>query len=306
MVKEILAQVSAERIRAHIQALEGIRHPVAAPEALERAADYILAAFQRLDYQVEAQSFIFSENGRTYRNLAATRRGGAEPDERWLVIAHYDTVAESPGANDNASGVAVLLELARVLEPLALRRTVQFIAVCLEERQKEGGLEEAGLFGSRALVSQAKLEDWKIGGAIVLDTVGCAGDEILQQTPAGLPVQLPEKGNFIGVIGNTASQGLVQRFMQAVEQYQFALPVTPFVVPGRGEMLPDTRRSDHVPFWDQGYPAIMLTDTANFRYPHYHQPTDTLEKVNLSFVAEVCRVVTAMVADAASWSSYGP
>ncbi len=186
----------------------------------------------------------------------------------------------------------------RVLAPVELDRTVQFVAVNLEERQKEGPLEEAGLFGSRALAVEAANQGWKIEGVIVLDAVAYAGEGIVQQTPQGLPVKLPEVGNFIAVVGNAASRGLVELFVQTVERHRISLPVVPLVVPGNGEMLRDTRRSDHAPFWDKGYKAVMLTDTANFRNPHYHQPTDTLETLNVSFTAEVCRAVMGVVVDA--------
>jgi len=100
-------------------------------------------------------------------------------------------------------------------------------------------------------------------------------------------------------VGNEASRGLVEAFVQAVGRYRIPLPVVPLVVPGNGEILSDTRRSDHAPFWDMGYRAVMVTDTANFRSPHYHQPTDTLDTLNIPFAAEVCRAVVATVLDLA-------
>jgi len=296
VAEELLNQVSVDRIREHIRVLEGVRHPVAAPQALERAADYIYDSFQSLSYRVEPHLFTFA--GREYRNTIATRVGKRRPDERWLVIAHYDTVEGSPGADDNASGVAALLEMAKVLEPVEFGRTVHFAAVNLEERQREGPLDEVGLWGSRALAAEAETQNWQIAGVIVLEMIAYAGKSIVQRGPAGLPLQLPEYGDFIGVIGNVASSDLVDRFVQTVERYRLGLPVVPLVVPGNGEMLRETRRSDHAPFWDSGYKAIMLTDTADFRSPHYHQPTDTLETLNLPFAAQVCRAVAGMVVDA--------
>lgn len=297
MLEETLNRVCEDRIREHIGALEGVRHPVAAPEALERAADYIQASLESLDYAVEPHLFEFA--GREYRNIVATRQGSRKPEERLLVIAHYDTVEGSPGADDNASGVAVLLEAARVLEPVNSGRTVQFVAVNLEERQGEGTLDEAGLWGSRALVARAVKENWQIAGAIVLEMVGFAEESIAQATPNGLPIQVPEQGDFIGVIGNTISGDLVASFVQAIRSYRLGLPVVPLVVPANGETLEATRRSDHAPFWDRGYKAIMLTDTAEFRSPHYHQTTDTIETLNLPFAAQVCRAVVATAMDVA-------
>lgn len=298
MVEDILEQVSIDRIREHIYSLEGIRHPVAAPEALERAADYIQASLGVLSYRIEPHSFSFA--GREFRNIIATRKGTRNPDERLLLIAHYDTVENSPGADDNASGVAVLLEAARVLDGVEFGRTVQFVAVNLEERQSEGRLGEAGLWGSRALAAEAEKQGWRIAGVIVLESVAYAGESISQSAPPDLPAEvLPEHGDFIGVVGNSASSDLVDSFVQTTERYRLGLPVFPLVVPGNGETLSATRRSDHAPFWDRGYKAIMLTDTAEFRSPHYHQPTDTLQTLNLPFAAQVCRAVAGMIADGA-------
>ncbi len=295
--RDILDRVSQDRIREHIRVLEGVRHPVAAPEALERAADYIQASLDSLNYTVEPHLFSFA--GREFRNIIATRRGTHSPEERLMLIAHYDTVEGSPGADDNASSVAVLLETARVLESVDFGRTVQFVAVNLEERQGEGTLDTAGLRGSRSLAAEAERQDWKIAGVIVLEMVAYAGESIAQGSLAGLPIQVPEHGDFIGVIGNTASSDLVDMFVQATQRHGLGLPVVPLVVPGNGEMLEATRRSDHAPFWDMGYKAIMLTDTAEFRSPHYHQPTDTLETLNLPFAAQVCRAVAGMLLEAA-------
>lgn len=303
MVEEVLEQVSAERIREDVRALEGVRHPVTAPEALQRAEEYILASLRALPYQVELHPFTF--DGREYHNIVATRPGAGQPGRRVLVIAHYDTVENSPGADDNASSVALALELARVLQGVELERTVQIAAVNLEERQKEGTLDEAALFGSRALAAEVQEQGWEIEGAIVLDTIAYAGKQHAQKTPNGVPITLPEVGDFIGAIGNEASSGLVTAFMQAVARYKIPLPVVPLVVPGNGEVLPDTRRSDHAPFWDRGYRVLFLTDTANFRSPHYHQPSDTLETINVPFVAEVCRAVAAMVVELAGGRSTG-
>jgi Zn-dependent M28 family amino/carboxypeptidase len=303
MVKNLLDQVSADRIREHIRVLEGVRHPVVAPQALQQAAGYIHASLHTLSYKVEPH--LFTDGGQEFQNIIATRPGIRHPDKRLLIVAHYDTVENSPGADDNASGVAALLELARVLQPVGFDRTVQFAAVNLEERQKEGPLDEAGLCGSRALATDAAKQGWDIEGVIVLETIAYAGKQHVQKTPDGLPLKLPEVGDFIGLVGNEASRGLVEAIVQAIGRCQMPLPCLPFLVPGNGEILPDTRRSDHAPFWDRGYRAVMVTDTANFRSPHYHQPTDTLDTLNMPFAAEVCRAVAATVLDLAGYVPVG-
>ena len=286
------AALTVDRIREQIRALQGVRHRLTAPEALEQAATYLSKSLGNMGYDVTEHRF--EEQGSPFRNIIATRTGTTLPHERVCVVAHYDTFATSPGADDNASGVAVLLELAELLRQTNLDRTIQFIGVSLEENQREGE-HDSGLCGSKALARCARESGWDIAGVIVLESVAYAGNTIVQGAPAGLPFPIPAIGNFIAVIGNEHSRPLVSNFVDSVERWRVNLPVVPLVVPGNGEILPDTRRSDHAPFWDNGYPAIMVTDTTNFRNPHYHQPTDTLETVNPAFAAEVCRAVGGLI-----------
>ncbi|AJE03262.1 M28 family peptidase [Geobacter pickeringii] len=296
-VEKCLRAVSVDRIRSHIKALEGVRHPVAAPEALERAAGYIRGVFGSLGYPVADHPF--TDRGREFANIIATHPGSSPPGRRVLAVAHFDTVSTTPGADDNASGVAVLLELATILKSLGFEHALQFAAVNLEENEHEGDPQDLGTRGSRALAAQARREGWEVEGAVVLESVAYAGDRIVQRVPAGIPVAVPTTGNFIAVIGNEASREMVLRFERAVRRCEDGLPWAPLVVPGNGELIPDSRRSDHAPFWDHGYRAIMLTDTTNFRNPHYHQPGDTLETLNLGFAAQVCRATAALLLDLA-------
>lgn len=292
----ITAQVSTDRIRNHIRALEGVRHPVAAPEALERAADYIAESLRSLGYEMSEQRF--ADNGRPFRNIIATRRGSLRPDERIVVVAHYDTVAGSPGADDNASGVAVLLETAAVLARFGFERTVQFIGVSLEENEKDDN-SCSGTRGGRSLALHARENGWCIEGAVVLESVAYAGDGVVQAVPPGVTIPVPEAGNFIAVVGNERSMGLLGGFVQAVGRYGGGLPHCALAVPENGEALPDSRRSDHAPFWDEGFRAIMVTDTTNFRNPHYHRPTDTLATLNLEFATQVCCATAGAVLEMA-------
>jgi hypothetical protein len=288
--------VSIDRIRSHIRALEGVRHPVTAPEALEHAADYITESLNSLGYEMAEHRF--PDNGRSFRNVIATRCGLNRPQERVVVIAHFDTVAGTPGADDNASGVAVMLELAWVLAQVRFERTVQFIGVNLEENGKDGD-SCSGTRGSRALASHARKNGWDIEGVVVLESVAYAKDSIVQTYPPGIAIPVPEAGNFVAVIGNERSRELTDGFVRAVERYQIDLPHVVLAVPGNGELLPDSRRSDHASFWDEGFRAIMVTDTTNFRNPHYHMPTDTLATLNLEFAAKVCRATAGVILDMA-------
>ena len=288
-------KVSTDRIRGHIRALEGVRHPVAAPEALEHAADYITGSLRALGYEMTEHRFL--DNGHPFRNVIATRPGLHRPRERVMVLAHYDTVAETPGADDNASGVAVLLETALVLAQLGFERTIHFIGVSLEENATDDPC--SGTRGSRALASHARENGWDIAGVVVLESVAFAGEGIVQTVPAGLPIPVPEVGDFVALVGNERSRELLDGFVRAVGHYRADLPHVVLAVPGNGELLPDSRRSDHAPFWDEGFRAIMVTDTTNFRSPHYHRPTDTLATLNLEFAAKVCCATAGAILDLA-------
>lgn len=288
--------VSIDHIRSHIRALEGVRHPVAAPEALEHAADYITESLRSLGYKTDEHRF--PDNGRSFRNVIATRGGLHRPHERVVVLAHYDTVAGTPGADDNASGVAVLLETALVLSQFRFERTVHFIGVSLEENEKDDD-PCSGTRGSRALATLARENGWGVEGVIVLESVAFAGDSVVQRIPPGITFPVPQAGNFIAVVGNERSRELLDGFTRATERYRADLPLVELAVPGNGELLPDSRRSDHAPFWDEGFRAIMVTDTTNFRSPHYHQATDTLATLNLEFAAKVCCATAGAILDMA-------
>ena len=120
--------------------------------------------------------------------------------------------------------------------------------------------------------------------------------------PAGLAIPVSKAGNFIAVVGNVRSRELTEGFVRAVERYRVDLPHVVIEVPENGELLPDSRRSDHAPFWDNGFKAIMVTDTTNFRSPHYHQPTDTLETLNLEFAAKVCCATVGVILEMARFT----
>jgi Zn-dependent M28 family amino/carboxypeptidase len=265
----------AHRLIPDLERLIAERHPDSSPDALRAAAGYLRHQFIRLGFTTVSHEF--SARGGIYENVIATTPLETEASAAPLVLAaHYDTVSGSPGADDNASALAVLLDVARRVPPSGLRRPVRFIAFCLEEEN---------LLGSRAYAAHLAATSQAVLGAIVLECVGYARDEEgSQRIPPGVPVAVPTVGNFLAVIGNQRSQALTLAVDRALRPH---LPVVPLVVPGDGELLPDTRRSDHTSFWEQGFPAVMLTDTADFRNPHYHRPTDTLDTLNLDFMAAV-------------------
>ena len=298
-IRGILQKISSKQIETQIKSLAGIRHPKVAPQALEKTADYIWNTLKSYGYEMTVHHFI--EDERTNRNIIGTHFGAQQPEKRVFVIAHYDTVSTSPGANDNASGVAAMLELARVLSQFRFKKSIQFVGVNLEEQKVDGEKNSPTLRGSRAFANFAREEGWEIEGVVNFEEIAFAGETIVQIKPENIPIEMPRVGNFIAVIGNENSTEMVKGTIQAIEQYQIPLPYVPLIVPGNGEILPDTRRSDHAPFWDNGYRAIMLTDTADFRTPHYHKPSDVIDTLNLSFATEVCRAAGGLVFNMAGY-----
>lgn len=281
------------RLSNHLHALALERHPDSAPLALSQAEEYLAEQFSLLRWDTSREPF--EAWGRSFQNILAvktpsdgTLKGRMAP---LIIGAHYDTVVGSPGADDNASALAVLLETAWQLSSIPISRPVWIMAFCLEEQ---------GLLGSRAFVSKLKESGQAIAGAIVLECVGYTNKVPgSQRMPSGVPIAVPETGNFLGIIGNDASRALVVTLARNAQRINPPLPVLTLVVPAGGEQLPDVRRSDHAAFWDQGYPAVMLTDTANFRNPHYHQPTDRIETLDFDFIEAVSETVVAAVTELA-------
>jgi aminopeptidase YwaD len=275
------------RINRHLEALVGERHPETSPRALRKAAHYLAMQFAKFGWATRGQHV--SAWGKVYRNVVAIKnpdwpRQGEELPPL-LIGAHYDTVSGSPGADDNASGLVVLLEVASRLRAQPLARPIWLVAFCLEEQDR---------LGSQAFASRLKAESRELAGAIILECVGFARSEAgTQQIPPGVPIAVPTQGDFLAIVGNEASRSLVLQLEQEAQRLAAELKPLSLVVPGRGEVMPHTRRSDHASFWDAGYPAVVLTDTANFRNPHYHRETDTVDTLNLKFLSNVAATVTA-------------
>ena len=275
------------QINRHLEALVGERHPETSPRALRRAGHYLATQFAKFGWATGGQ--LVSACGKIYRNVVAIKnpdwpRQGEELPPL-LIGAHYDTVSGSPGADDNASGLVVLLEVASRLRARPLARPIWLVAFCLEEQ---------GRLGSQAFASRLKAERRELAGAIILECVGFARSETgSQQIPPGVPIVVPTQGDFLAIVGDEASRSLVLQLEQEAQRHAARLKPLSLVVPGRGEAMPHTRRSDHASFWDAGYPAVMLTDTANFRNPHYHRETDTVDTLNLEFLSNVTAMVTA-------------
>jgi aminopeptidase YwaD len=302
--RKIMADVSLQNrlgtdLLAHLRALVSERHPVSAPAALRRAEKYLVQQFRRSGLDVGFHPF--RALGGTYRNVIATHPPAGRfvaagrdqaPPGALIIGAHYDTVRGSPGADDNASGLAVMLEVARRVHAIPLRRELRFIAFCLEEED---------LLGSLAYASSLRAANQRIQGAIILECVGYSrSEENSQRAPRGVPMMVPSTGDFLGIVGNAASQELTAAVESCMRRHTGDLRTISLVVPGNGEQLPDTRRSDHAAFWHYGYPAVMLTDTADFRNPNYHASSDTIETLDLTFMQSVVQAVTAAAIELAA------
>jgi Zn-dependent M28 family amino/carboxypeptidase len=215
--------------------------------------------------------------------LLATAPKAAGASAYYLVGAHYDTVPGTPGADDNASAVAVLLELAGRLRNERLKAPVLFAAFTLEEPPAY----LTGHQGSRVFVRSCQSNSNRMLGAIVLEMVGYTAPRQHYPYLARWP-GYPAQGDFIGIIGNWRSLRFGWTVLKGFRENQ-SLPVRSLFLPFNGWILPETRLSDHASFWDAGLPAVMVTDTAFFRNPNYHLPSDTIDTLDFTFMAELVK-----------------
>jgi len=261
---------------------------VIAYEPLQKTAQYIENNLRDSGYEVKSQEYVVQM--RKVRNLIAEIPGSARAKEIVVVGAHYDTVYDCPGADDNSSGVAALLDLARLLKGSHPARTVRFVAFVNEEPP----WFKTDDMGSLVYAEQAHKLNENIVAAISIETIGMYSDaEGSQRYPAGFKSLYPSKGNFIAFIGNLGSRGLVRdavHSFRASTKFPSEGSAVPAAVPGVGW-------SDHWAFWEQGYPAIMVTDTAIFRNPNYHQPTDQPDTLDYERMARVVHGLAHVVTD---------
>jgi len=274
-----------ELIGMHLRHIVGERTPGLSDKHLTDVLHYVQQAFQSFGYEIELDPFPF--NGKTFENVIA-RKKGETLNERIIVGAHFDSVPGSPGADDNASGVAVMLELARILADQKWNHTVEFIGF---------NLEEWYMVGSEAYAKKLKQQGLEVWGMISLEMVGFATDKPKsQKMPLGFNLFYPNVGNFIALVGNTRSWKLLNTFKTKMKETN-GLPVESLIIPFNGALLLPVRWSDHSPFWDADYPALLITDTSFYRNPNYHGPTDTIETLNLDFIQKVTEgVAQALIA----------
>jgi len=386
-LESMLASVDVERIYQHILKTEGEKHPLYSPASMEACADYILAEFGSYGLKTRVHEFKVEGFDYTFRNIESST-GGDGPE--LLVVSHYDTVRHAPGANDNGSAIAVMLEAARVISLGETSSAVRFISFNLEElnplraqqtealalehgiRDENGrysswltsrrmeffgklqskfitesktyaeatakaiaemsnGLSsserefaksiqvllegvtmanwpgQTSLMGSSAWVRDALRRGQKMRGVLCLETIGYVSHKKnSQRFPEGLDPSMfrtygtePDlkTGDFLTIVGDHNSAALAETFCEQCRRDSVQLPYVclqeDFTYEQAAYIMHDLLRSDHAPFWRENIPALLLTDSADFRYPFYHTPADTIDKLDFDFLAKICRAVVA-------------
>jgi hypothetical protein len=274
----------ADELKGHVEALAGNigernlrRYP-----NLVAAAAFVETSLAELGYAVEKQEY--DVEGRTCVNLSAEIPGTGQPDEIVVVGAHYDSVLSCPGANDNGTGAAATLSLAGSLKESRPSRTLRFVFFANEEPP----YFQTANMGSLVYAKACRQRGENITAMICLETIGYYSDEKgSQHYPPPLGLLYPSTGDFIAFVGNHRSRRLVRQVIESFRRHA-EFPSEGAAVPG---FVPGIGWSDHWAFWQAGYEGLMVTDTAPFRYPHYHRDTDTPDKIDYERMA---RVVTGM------------
>jgi len=290
-------QQTRERLESHLTHLAGTigERNMRQYAALDDTRGYITAAFTEMGYRVHQESL--SARGRSVSNIVAAHHGTCGPAV--VVGAHYDTVPGSPGANDNGSGVAGLLELARTLYGRPQAASVRFVAFVNEEEPYFGTAAMGSLHHAR----EAERRGETIRAMLALETIGYYSQQPGSQAyPVPLKWFYPRTGNFIGFVGNMRSRRLVHTAVAAFRNAA-TIPSEGIAAP---ELIRDIGRSDHWSFWQTGVPALMVTDTANFRYRQYHGADDTADIIDYDSLTRVVYGLAASVAAIASGPAICP
>lgn len=282
-------EVLRRRLERHVRVLAGEvgeRSAATYPNAV-RAAAYIDSVLRSLGYVVVSQEF--SAGGRTYRNVEATLGGGTVARHEVVLLgAHYDTAEDASGADDNASGVAGVLELARVFARAPQGRTVRFVFFANEEPPWFPTSD----MGSRHYAKAARARNDQIVAMLSIESIGYYDTEKgSQRYPFPLNLAYPDVGDFIGFVSNLKSRPLLRRAIAAFRAHA-RFPTQGAAAPA---WVPGVWWSDHWSFWLEGYPAIMITDTAPYRNPFYHTAADTPDKLDYGRMARVVDGLAAVV-----------
>jgi len=278
----------ARRFESHVTAL--CSNPAGRnfieKKGLASAKEYIAEQFKSSGYQVEYQKYQIS--GDIFANIEVTHLGTTYPDEVIVIGAHYDAVIGAPGANDNGSGVAAVLELADRFRDAELLRSVRFVAFVNEEPPNF----MSSNMGSYVYAKHVASKKENIIAMYSLETIGYFSDEPgSQRYPLLFNLFYPRTGNFIAFVGNLRSRGLVTRSLRSFRAHT-TFPSEGIAAPA---IIPGINWSDHWSFWKQGYPAIMITDTAPYRYPYYHSPEDTPDRIDYEKMVYIVHGIEKML-----------
>jgi len=285
--------VMRDVLRADLEILAGRigERNLLAYDNLAASAQFIRKSLESSGYSVADQNFMVA--GKVCQNLEVEIRGVKNPEEIVIVGAHFDTVPGCPGANDNGTGVIATLQLARFFSQKRPARTLRFVAWTNEEPI----YFQTPNMGSWVYAKRSRQRGEKIVAMLSLETIGYYSDDPgTQQYPLSvLRGFYPSTANFIAFVGNVGSRKLVRQSLAAFRR-QVNFPSQGGAVPGA---IPGVGWSDHWSFWQEGYPGIMVTDTALYRYPHYHTPQDTPDKINYAHLARVVSGLQGVVAELA-------
>lgn len=290
-------QVIAANLRRHIAAIASREHNVFHAAELEASAQYIEKTLAGLGHALAAQRYTVPDNQRLsrpaeVRNIEVELRGDARASEIVIVGAHYDSVFGAPGANDNGSGVAAVLELARLLKEAKSARTLR----CVLFVNEEPPFDQTAAMGSRVYARRARERGENIVAMFSLETIGYYSDAPdSQRYPFPFSLFYPSTGNFIAFVSNLSSRALLHESLASFRRHA-SFPSEGVAAPA---FVPGVDWSDHWSFWQEGWPALMVTDTAPYRYPHYHSAGDTPDKVDYERLARVVSGLHRMLLDLA-------
>lgn len=298
-ISEMVDQVDEAQLLSILEFVEGERHYTAAPDHLADVRTLMMDAFEDAGLQTEGHDFVYS--GADMENIIGRQAGAKDEAITFIIDGHFDGVPNSPGADDNGSAVAGVLEALRILSQYSFEHSIRFIGF---------DAEELGLIGSQRYVQNGIKPFEDIQGVLNYEMIGFYSDEPNSQTlPEGFNLLFPAatqevadddyRGNFLFVCGNVASNPLLAAYMDAAETYVPELRVISAAVPGTGAIAPDLRRSDHARFWDADMQALMLTDASEFRNYNYHTPGDTLGTLDFEFMKNVVKATVAAAAELA-------
>ncbi|HRI58890.1 MAG TPA: M28 family peptidase [Saprospiraceae bacterium] len=299
-LQQLVDEVDSTRLRDDLEFVEGIRHRTTGLAHLNEVRDSIGSHFVNLGFAKQEQPFPYGNA--TGRNIVGTLSGTGTAEKVVIVDAHYDTVNDAPGADDNGSGVVGFMEISRLLSRYPAKKTLRFIGF---------DMEEDGLRGSIDYVSNDIPANEQIEGVFNFEMIGYYSDQPnSQEVPAGFNIYFPAataqiaanqyRGDFITNVANSTCEPLALLFSNAAAQYVPDLKVITLVAPGNGTLFADLLRSDHAPFWFISEPALMLTDGADFRNNCYHTPQDMAAgKLSFTFMSNVVKATLAAAAQLA-------